>query len=320
MASRRYENFDLLHRGRGRRHLSLPRRGEPGRCRRERDVRDAVRRDRAGEPAPQARPRPLPDAPRDRRPAAQGVDRARRSALRGGLRRGGPPRLDAQPGRHPRRRRRAAAAAAAHRRAGDRRAAVGAALRPAYELVPRAVRAHAARPLPRGAAPPTAADRRRAAADPRRPLLADRPARARRRGRVAADAGHARHPRGVRSRPAGPAAVTDDDRARRVVALARGARPARHRARGLRRGPAGGRPLLLRRVRPQRRRPAGGPRPVPARPRPAAAGVPQRLPVRPARRRGPVQRHGPAPRPAGLHRGRRDAVPHQRRRRHRVHR
>ena len=65
MASRRYLNFDLLleQEGEGRyraRVTELSARGDT-----QRPVPAPVRRDRAREPAPQARPRPLADAPRE---------------------------------------------------------------------------------------------------------------------------------------------------------------------------------------------------------------------------------------------------------------
>ena len=78
-------------------------------------------------------------------------------------------------------------------------AAVGAALRPPRQQLHRAVRAHPGRPLPRGAPAAAAADRRRSAAHPRRHLLADRPARARRRGGVATRPGRAGRPRSPRA-------------------------------------------------------------------------------------------------------------------------
>ena len=224
------------------------------------------------------------------------------------------------PGLRPGRGRRAPAPAAAHRRTGHRRPAVGAALRPPRQQLHRAVRAHPGRPLPRGATAAPAADGRRCAAHPRGHLVADRPARARRRGRVAPGAGHPRH-QGRRGHGEDrPAPDSDHPGAVGVVAAERRPHPALHRPRRLRRPDPGRRHLLPGPLRPQRQGEPHRPRSLPARPRPAAPGAPQRLPVGPRRLHRPVQRDGPGSRPAGLHRRRGDAVPDLRRRRHGVHR
>ena len=117
-----------------------------------------------------------------------------------------------------------------------------------------------------------------------------------------------------------PAAGADRPGALGVAAAERRPHPPLHRPRRLRRPDPGRRRLLPGPVRPQHQGQPDRPRPLPARPRPAAAGPAQRMPVRPRRHHRPVQRDGAGTGPAGLHRCRRDAVPHQRRCGHDVHR
>ncbi len=320
MASRTYQNFDLLLEDEGAGTFRARVTTSPSGRVPERQVHAPVRRDAAGEPAAQAGPRSQRHPPRRFGPAEPGVDGPRRAAVRGGVLRGHHAGLAALPGLRPRRGRRAPAPAAAHRRAGHRRPAVGAALRPPRQQLHRAVRAHPGRPLPRGATAAPAADGRRCAAHPRGHLVADRPARARRRGRVAPGAGRPRH-QGRRGhgedRPA-PAPTIQALSA--LVAAERRPHPALHRPRRLRRPDPGRRHLLPGPLRPQHQGEPHRPRSLPARPRPAAPGAPQRLPVGPRRLHRPVQRDGPGSRPAGLHRRRGDAVPDLRRRGHGVHR
>ena len=98
----------------------------------------------------------------------------------------------------------------------------------------------------------------------------------------------------------------------RLAAPAPDPRHPLRRARRLRRPAARGRHLLPGRARPQLTGDLLDPRALSPRPRPAADGGAQRLPVRAHRRRRPVRRDGAGPGAAGRHRRGRDAVPDQR--------
>ena len=318
MASRTYQNFDLLlEAAEGdsfRARVTTSPLGEsPAR------LSPAVRRDPAGEPAAQARPRAQRHPSSRFRPAEPGVDGSGWAVVRECVLRGHHVDLAAVAGLRPRPRRRAAAAAAADRRTVDRRPALGAAVRPARQQLHRPVRTDPGGPLPRSPATAAAADRRRCA-DPRRHLLPHRPARARRRGRVATGAGRPRRQGRPGHREDRPATGTDDPGAVGLATAERRPHPALHRPRRLRRPHPGRRRLLPGPVRAQHQGQPHRPRPLPTRPRPATAGPAQRLPVRPRRQHRPVQRNGARPGPTGLHRRRRHAAPHLRRRRHRVRR
>ena len=306
---------------RGRRPLPGARHRLPARRDPQRPIRAAVRRDHAREPPPQARPGAVGHAQGRRYGPAAGRDGLRRSALQGGVHRRPGPRLAAQPGPGTGRAgRRAAPPAPAQRRAGDRRAAVGAAVRRPVQQLPGAVGAHAAGAVPRRAAGAATDRGRRTAARAGDHLLADRPRRARRRGRVGPDPGGPRATDLDRAGRARPAAERDALGARHLAPALGDARRALHRSRRLRPGPARGRHLLPGPGRAAQRGHLVDAGPVPARPRPPADGGPQRLPVGAHRHHRPVRRDGPGPRPAGRHRGRRHAVPHQRPRRGEVHR
>ena len=225
--------------------------------------------------------------------------------------------MDPQPGRDAGCGRGVAAAAAADRRPGDRGTPVGAALRPADRNLPGAVRARPSCDT-RGAPTSAAAHRRRAVARPRRlsspatcPSSTSRPSGVGCTDMLAA------------GWPQAPCSST---------ACPRRPRPSWPPGCGATRSMSCMSSAMATMTRTTRRacstsatstaavspsRPASSALP---RPRPAAAGLPQRVPVRTARRRGPVPATGPTPGPAGLHGGRRHAVPHQRRRGHRLHR
>ena len=216
MATRRYLNFDLLleQEGEGRyqaRVTDSPL-GETPSVR----FQLPVRRDHAREPPPQARPGAVGHAQGRRYGPAAGRHGLRRSALPGGVHRRPRPGLAAQPGPGPGRAgRRAAPPPPAQRRAGDRRAAVGAAVRRPVQQLPGAVGAHAAGAVPRRAAGAATDRGRRAAARAGDHLLADRPRRARRRGRVGPDPGGPRATDLDRPGRARPAAERDALGARR---------------------------------------------------------------------------------------------------------
>ena len=145
--------------------------------------------------------------------------------------------------------------------------------------------------------------RRRAAAHPRRHRVADRPARARRRGGVE-----------PRQTPLSPTA----SRRGRCSSTGSNSPPCRPCSTWIRRQDVhvlhfvghgeydrqarGRRPALLRPVRSPRAGLVRRARPLPARPRPVAPDRPQRLPVRADGQLGPLHRDGSGPRPAGLRR------------------
>ena len=109
-----------------------------------------------------------------------------------------------------------------------------------------------------------------------------------------------------------PAAEPDALGARHLAAPLGDPRRALRRPRRLRPGVARGGHLLPGPDRAPQRGHLVDAGPLPPRPRPAADGGPQRLPVGAHRHHRPVRRDGPGPRAAGRLRGRRDAVPHQR--------
>lgn len=221
--------------------------------------------------------------------------------------------MDPQPRcRPPAGRGRPPAAAAAQRCPGHRRAALGAPVRRPRQQLHRAVRAHPAGALPRHPAGPACDGRRRPVARAGRHLLADRPRRARRRGRVEADLRGPRPPGRGRPRRGGPPAPADDGRSCIVAAQQPDPRHPLRRPRRVRRTARRGRHLLPGPLRPQGTGDLVDPGPAGQGPRPAADGRAQRLPVGPDRRRRSVRRDGPGPGPAGRDRGRRHAVPHQR--------
>ena len=293
MATRRYLNFDLLleQEGEGRyqaRVTDSPL-GETPSVR----FRAAVRRDHAREPPPQARPRAVGHAQGRRYGPAAGRHGLRRSALPGGVHRRPGPRLAAQPGPGTGRAgRRASSPPPAQRRAGDRRTAVGAAVRRPVQQLPGAVGAHAAGAVPRRAAG-TSADRgRRTAARAGDHLLADRPRRARRRGRVGAAR---RRPSSHGPRPAW--SCSTGCRARRSRSSGPGCGVRRPTCvhfighgdfdPGLREGVI----YFQDQAGPAQRGHLVDAGPVPARPRPPADGGPQRLPVG-AHRHAPTRSAG----------------------------